>query len=253
MIPEQQLTDEERSIYEWQMWVPDFGEEGQRKLKNASVMISRVGGVGGAVAYQLAAAGVGRLVLAHAGLVKPSDLNRQLLVTHDWIGKSRIESVKRRLLELNPRLDIVEVDENVNEENAAGLVSQADLVVDCAPLFPERFAMNRQAVFQNKPLIECAMYELEAHLTTIIPGKTPCLHCIFPEAPPTWTREFPVFGAVAGTVGCMGAMEAIKVIAGFGETMAGRLLRFDLRDMSFREFKIQRATNCIVCGDGRLK
>jgi molybdopterin/thiamine biosynthesis adenylyltransferase len=242
------LTDEERSIYEWQMWVPDFGEEGQRKLKNASVMVSRLGGVGGSVAYQLAAAGIGRLILAHGGLVKPSDLNRQLLVTHDWIGKKRIESVRRRLLDLNPRLEIVAVDENVNEGNAAELVAQADLVVACAPLFPERFAMNRQAVLQSKPLVECAMYDLEAHLTTIVPGKGPCLQCIFPEAPPTWTREFPVFGAIAGTVGCMGAMEAIKTIAGFGETLIGRLLRFDLRDMSFRTFNIERQSNCRVCG-----
>ncbi len=249
MLPPVQLTDEERSIYEWQMWVPDFGEEGQRKLKNASVLISRVGGVGGIVAYQLAAAGVGRLVLAHAGLVKPSDLNRHLLVTHDWIGKPRIESIRRRLLELNPRLEIVAVDENVNEENAAGLMSQADLVVACAPLFPERFAMNRQAVLQNKPLIECAMYDLEAHLSTIVPGKGPCLQCIFPDAPPTWTRDFPVFGAIAGSVGCMGAMEAIKMIAGFGETLVGRLLRFDLRDMTFRTFNVERQADCCICGD----
>jgi molybdopterin/thiamine biosynthesis adenylyltransferase len=249
MIPPIELTDEERSIYEWQMWVPDFGEEGQRKLRNASVMISRVGGVGGAVAYQLAAAGIGRLVLVHAGRVKPSDLNRQLLVTHDWIGKKRIESIQRRLLELNPRLEIIAVDENVNEANAADLVAQADIVVDCAPLFSERFAMNRQAVLQNKPLIECAMYDLEAHLTTIVPGKSPCLQCIFPESPPTWTREFPVFGAVAGTVGCMGAMEAIKTISGFGETLMGRLLRFDLRDMTFRTFKIERQPHCRICGD----
>lgn len=247
MSPTNELTDEERRIYEWQMWVPGFGEEGQRKLRNASVMISRVGGVGGAVAYQLAAAGVGRLILAHAGLVKPSDLNRQLLVTHDWIGKSRIESIKRRLLELNPRLEIVAVDENVREANAAGLVKQADVIIDCAPLFPERYAMNRQAVLQRKPLIECAMFDLEAHLTTILPGNSPCLQCIFPEAPPTWTREFPVFGAVAGTIGCMGAMEAIKTIAGFGETLVGRLLRFDLRDMSFQTFTVKRLANCSVC------
>lgn len=249
MIPQNELTAEERAIYEWQMWVPDFGEQGQPKLKNAAVMISRVGGVGGAVAYQLAAAGVGRLVLAHAGRVKPSDLNRQLLVTHDWIGKKRIESIRRRLLELNPRLEIIAVDENVNEANAAALVAQADLVVDCAPLFPERFAMNRQAVLQNKPLIECAMYGLEAYLTTIVPGKSPCLQCIFPESPPTWKREFPVFGAVAGTVGCMGAMEAIKTLSGLGETLMGRLLRFDLRDMTFRTFTIERRPDCHTCGD----
>ena len=103
-LPE--LTAEERAIYEWQMWVPGFGEEGQRKLKAASVLISRVGGLGGMVAYQLAAAGVGRLVLAHAGSLKPSDLNRQLLQRHDRIGQPRMETIVRRLRELNPRLEI---------------------------------------------------------------------------------------------------------------------------------------------------
>ncbi|MEE3181132.1 MAG: ThiF family adenylyltransferase, partial [Planctomycetota bacterium] len=145
MIEPKSLTDEERAVYEWQMWVPEFGEEGQEKLKGASVLISRIGGLGGVVAYELAAAGVGRLVLAHAGDVKPSDLNRQLLMTHDGLGKSRVESAARRLRELNPRLEIEAVGENVNEDNVARLVESVDLVVDCAPLFEERFLMNREA------------------------------------------------------------------------------------------------------------
>ncbi len=124
---------------------PILVRQGQAKLKNASVLVSRVGGVGSVVAYQLAAAGIGKLVVAHAGNVKPSDLNRQLLMTHDWIGKPRIESIKRRLHDLNPRLEIVAVGENISEENASRLVEQCDVIVDCAPLFPERFAMNRQA------------------------------------------------------------------------------------------------------------
>lgn len=242
------LTDQERATYQWQMWVEGFGEVGQEKLKNASVMVSRVGGVGSVVAYELAAAGIGKLVLAHAGNVKPSDLNRQLLMTHDWIGKPRIESVKRRLLELNPRLEIVAVGENVNAGNAADLVSQCDVVVDCAPLFPERFAMNEQAVRQNKPLVECAMYELEAHITTVIPGKSACLHCLIPQAPPSWTRQFPVFGAVSGTVACMGAMEAIKLISGLGEPLTNRLLKMDLKDMSFHKLQVTRRPDCPTCG-----
>ena len=116
MIEPKSLTDEERAVYEWQMWVPEFGEEGQEKLKGASVLISRIGGLGGVVAYELAAAGVGRLVLAHAGDVKPSDLNRQLLMTHDGLGKSRVESAARRLRELNPRLEIEAVAENVTDD-----------------------------------------------------------------------------------------------------------------------------------------
>ncbi len=242
-----QLTDEERATYEWQMWVPGFGEYGQRKLKSASVMISRVGGVGSVVAYELAAAGVGKLVLAHGGNVKFSDLNRQLLMTHDWVGKPRIESIKRRLLELNPRLDIVAHGENVNEDNAADLVAQADVVVDCAPLFPERYAMNRAAVEQGKPMVESAMYEMDAHLTTIIPGQTPCLRCLYPEDPATWKRQFPVFGAVSGTVACLAAVEAIKLIAGLGEPLAGRLLTIDMKCMTTRTLNVRRDPDCPVC------
>lgn len=131
MTQPQPLTEEERAVYEWQLWVSGFGESGQERLKGRSVLISRVGGVGGNVAYQLAAAGVGRLILAHGGNLRPNDLNRQLLMTHDWIGKPRIESASRRLRELNPRLRIEAIAENVSEANVERLVSLADLVVDC--------------------------------------------------------------------------------------------------------------------------
>ncbi len=229
------------------MLVTDFGESGQEKLKNASVMISRAGGVGGLVAYQLAAAGVGHLLIAHAGNVKPSDLNRQLLMTHDWLGKPRIESITRRLNELNPRLKISAIPDNVSLQNVGELVSQVDLIVDCAPLFSERFAMNAAAIEQNKPMVECAMYELEAQLTTIVPGKTPCLRCLYPTEPPNWTRRFPVFGAVSGSVACLAAMEVIKLVAGFGQPLLGRMLRYDLRDMSFHVLDICRKRSCAAC------
>ena len=244
------LTEEERAIYEWQMWVDDFGETGQERLKTSSVLVSRVGGLGSVVAYELAAAGVGTLVLAHAGNIRSSDLNRQILMTHAALGTSRVELAKRRLRELNPRLDIVAVNENVNAENAAELIEQVDLVVDCAPMFDERFAMNQEAVRQNKPLVECAMYDLEASLTAVLPGKTPCVACLHPEVPPVWRREFPVFGAVSGTVGCMAAMEAIKLLAGFGEPLFGRMVMLNLRDMTFSRRRIRRRSDCAVCGNG---
>ena len=242
------LSDEERAIYEWQMWVPDFGERGQERLKGAAVLVSRVGGLGGLVAYQLAAAGIGKLILAHGGNVRPSDLNRQLLMTHDGIGSSRIESARRRLGELNPRCEVVAVAENVNQENAAQLVADADVIVDCAPLFEERFLLNRHAVQQGKPVVECAMYDLESTLTTVLPGVTPCLACLTPEKPPAWEREFPVFGAVSGSVACLAAMEAIKIIADFGEPLLGRMLRCDLRHMHFHTVALERRPDCAVCG-----
>lgn len=242
------LTPEEIATYEWQMWVPEFGESGQRKLKQSAVLVSRVGGLGSVAAYELAAAGVGKIVLAHAGNVKPSDLNRQLLMTHDWLGKPRVESARRRLLELNPRLNVVAVPENISADNVEALVAEVDLVVDCAPLFEERYAMNAACVRQGKPLIECAMYDLEASITTILPGETPCLACIHPEKPATWKRQFPVFGAVSGTVGCLGAMEAIKQLAGFGELLAGVMLVFDLRHNTFQKLRLARREDCPVCG-----
>src|SRR6187401_1704693 len=205
-MPLPQLTDEERAIYEWQMWVPGVGEEGQRKLKAATVFISRVGGLGGVVALELAAAGVGKLILAHGGDLQPGDLNRQLLQTQDHIGKPRMENIVRRLRDLNPRCETVGIAENVSEQNADRLIAQADIVVDAAPMFQERLAMNRAAFAQRKPMVECAMHELTAHVTTFIPGRTACLECHVPEVPPTWKRQFPVFGAVSGVVACMRAM-----------------------------------------------
>jgi molybdopterin-synthase adenylyltransferase len=244
------LTDIERQVYEWQMWVTGFGEEGQRRLKGASVLVSRCGGVGGAVALELAAAGVGKIILAHAGNLKPSDLNRQILMSHDWLGRSRAECAAQRLTALNPRLEVVAVAENISEANVARLVEQADVVADCAPLFEERYLMNREAVRQGKPMVECAMYELEAQITSLVPDQTPCLACVYPEPPPYWQRQFPVFGAVSGMVGCLGAMEVIKLLTGLGEPLQGRLLTCDLRTMSFRSVKTMRRTDCPVCGTG---
>jgi molybdopterin/thiamine biosynthesis adenylyltransferase len=247
------LTDEEREIYAWQTRIPGFGEEGQRKLKGASVLISRCGGLGGMVAYELAAAGVGKLVIAHAGNVKLSDLNRQLLQTYDHIGQPRLESIVRRLRDLNPRLEIVAHNENISEENADRLVAQADIVVDAAPLFEERFALNRAAVRQRKPMVECAVYEMDVHVTTIIPGRSPCLECIVPEKPPHWTRQFPILGAVSGVAGCIGAVEVVKLLTGIGKPLAGVQLVMSLDTFHVRQLKLIRRPNCPVCSESHFR
>ena len=148
------MTDEgTRDRYSRQTMFPGIGEEGQKKLKGASALVSRVGGLGSPVAYALAAAGIGKIVLAHGGNVKHSDLNRQILMTHDWLGKPRVESAERRLKELNPRLEIEKVYSNITEENVDGIVKGVDIVFSCAPLFQERFAVNRASVEQGKPMV----------------------------------------------------------------------------------------------------
>ncbi len=243
-----ELTDEDRALYEWQMWVPGVGEQGQRKLKAASVLISRVGGIGGLVAMQLAAAGIGRLVLAHAGPLRPSDLNRQLLQTREHIGLPRMESILRRLRDLNPDVVLEGHEENISPSNAERLVAGVDWVVDAAPMFEERLALNDAAARLRRPMVECAMHGMEATVTTFIPGQTGCLRCYVPEVPPEWKRRFPVFGAVSGAAACIGATEVIKLVTGVGEPLAGRLLSLDLAGGRAREVRLPRRADCPVCG-----
>lgn len=234
MVEPRSLTDEERAACQWQLDVPGHGEEGQARLAGATVLVSRVGGLGSPVALELAAAGVGRLVLAHAGDIQPSDLNRQLLMTHSAIGTSRVQCAAQRLREFNPRLEIVAVNANIDPDNAGDLVALADVVVDAAPLFEERYAMNDAAFEHGIPIVECGMYDLEATITTQMAGRTGRLRDLVPEPPPIWKRRFPVFGAVSGAVGCLGAMEAIKCITGLGEPLFNRMLMMDLRTMQVR-------------------
>jgi molybdopterin/thiamine biosynthesis adenylyltransferase len=245
------LTNDERAIYEWQLWVDGFGEAGQLRLRNATVLVSRCGGVGGTVALHLATAGIGRLILAHAGNLRPSDLNRQLLMSHAQLGQARVEQAAQRLRALNPHVEIVPIEANISSDNVTRLVEQADVVASCAPLFQERLLLNRAAVEQNKPLVDCAMYELEAQLTTVLPGRGPCLACLYPTEPLAWKRQFPVFGAVAGTVASLGAMEVIKLLAGLGEPLVGKMLLCDLASMSFRTIRLRRNDACSVCSHSK--
>src|SRR5437764_9904229 len=133
MSEQRPLSHEEHSRYEWQRWVTGFSDSGQERLKAATVLVTRCGGVGGSVAHHLAAAGVGRLILAHAGNLRPDDLNRQLLMSHAGIGQSRTEQAAERLRKFNPFVDVVPIAENVSAENVEHLVGQADVVAGCAP------------------------------------------------------------------------------------------------------------------------
>lgn len=242
------LDDVERETYGWQIDLDGFGESSQRQLKGATVLISRAGGLGGAVAQYLAAAGIGRLILAHAGNIRPSDLNRQTLMTHDGIGHSRIQSASRRLRDLNPRLEITAVPENISAENADSLVTQADVVVDAAPLFTERYAINRAAMAARRPVVECAVYDLELHLTSFQPGVTACLRCLYPEPSTTWQRRFPILGAVSGFAGTLAALEVVKLITGLAAPLTHELLIANLRTMTWRKLRTRRLPQCPDCG-----
>ena len=243
----QPLNPEDKAIYEWQLDLEGLGKSGQEKLKNSTAVVSRIGGLGGPVAMELAAAGVGNIILVHGGNLKHSDLNRQILMSHDGLGKSRVEQAKARLNAFNPNINIECVPENFNEENTVRLVERADIVFDCAPLFEERFLMNRECIKQGKPLIDAAMYGLQGQVTSIIPGETACLQCIYPEVPKLWKRRFPVIGAVSALAGCIAAIEGIKWIAGMEMALAGKMLYYDTQAMTFRKVPTEKNPDCPIC------
>jgi molybdopterin-synthase adenylyltransferase len=242
------LTDDDLATHAWQLDVPGFGEAGQEKLKNCTALVSRIGGLGGPLAFSLAAAGVGKLILAHAGDLKPSDLNRQILMTRDALGSSRATCAAETLHRFKPEIEVVSVAENIAESNAADLVASADIVFSCAPLFEERLLMNRECVRQNKPLVDSAMFNLEGQVTVVIPGQTACLACLYPETPPHWKRRFPVIGAVSALVANIGAMEGLKHIAQFGQSNAGHMLLIDTSSMRMDRIALKRRSDCAVCG-----
>jgi molybdopterin/thiamine biosynthesis adenylyltransferase/molybdopterin converting factor small subunit len=245
-----QLTSDESARYERQLRIEGFGEQGQNRLKAATVMVSRCGGVGGTAAINLAIAGIGRLILAHGGDVVPDYLNRWVWAGPQDVGRPCVQVLAEHIRRLNPHVEVVPVAEQVNENNIHGLVKDADFIVDGAPLFEERYIMHAEAVKQRKPLVMGAMYSTEGYVTTVVPGETPCLKCLYPTKPDYWTniKVFPAIGPGPIIVGSMCAMEAIKVISGFGKPLKGALWRFDLETCFVQTLKIRRRPDCEFCG-----
>jgi molybdopterin/thiamine biosynthesis adenylyltransferase len=175
-------------------------------------------------------------------------MNRQILMTDDWVGKPRVTKAKETLSKINPDIEIEAIPEFVTAENVDGLVQRADIALDCAFNFAERDFLNTACVNWQKPMVEAAMNDMDAYLTTIVPGRTPCLSCIFPEKPDWDKWGFGVIGAVSGTLACLTALEAIKLITGFGQPLLGQLLTMDLGNATFAKRRPYHDPNCPVCG-----
>jgi molybdopterin/thiamine biosynthesis adenylyltransferase len=234
--------------FERQLGIPGFGAAQQSRLRGATVLVAGVGGVGGAAATYLAAAGVGRLLLVHPGTLEEADLNRQTLMRPGLIGAPRMACAVETLRTHYRDVEIEGLDCELGDPRLPGLVARSDAVVDARHNFPERYLLNRLCVEARAPLVVAAMNATEAYLLAIRPG-TPCLRCVFAEGDPSWAPlGFPVIGAVAGMVGCLAAMEAVKIVAGFGEPSTGRLHHLDLWDMTFRTLRVPRDPRCADCG-----
>ena len=242
------LTPSELERYHRQMMLPNFGEAGQKRLKSATVLVTGVGGLGGTSALYLAVAGVGRLILVRGGDLLLDDLNRQVLMTNDCVGKPRVFKARETLQAINPDIQVEAVHDYVTKENVDSLVQSADIAVDCAHNFTERNLLNEACVRWQKPMVEAAMDGMEAYLTTIIPGVTPCLSCLFPEKPDWNQRGFSVIGAVSGTLACLSALEVIKLITKFSQPLLSQLLTIDLMRMEFAKRHSYHDPSCLVCG-----
>ena len=247
------LTPTELERYHRQMMLPNFGDAAQKRLKSATVLVTGVGGLGGTAALYLLVAGVGRLILVRGGELRLDDMNRQILMTDDWVGKPRVFKAQETLKAINPDVQVEAVDEYITPENVDSLVQSADIALDCAHNFTERNLLNEACVRWRKPMVEAAMDGMEAYLTTIIPGETPCLSCLFPEKPDWDRRNFGVLGAVSGILGCLTAIEAIKVITEFGQPLLSQLLTMDLTRLEFAKRHSHRLPECPICGHIKFK
>lgn len=223
-----------------------FGIEGQERLKRSKVFIAGAGGLGSPISIYLAAAGIGKIVLVDKDVVEPSNLNRQILHWERDIGSKKALSALEKLREMNSMITVEAVAEILDQENIFRLVGDADLIIDAMDNFPTRYLLNKAALEKGIPLIHGAISGWHGQATTVLPGRTACLRCIFPESPPPET--FPVVGVTPGIIGLIQATEAMKYITGLGDLLAGKLLIWDGLKPALETIDVERNLRCKDCG-----
>jgi molybdopterin/thiamine biosynthesis adenylyltransferase/rhodanese-related sulfurtransferase len=248
------LSTEETTRYSRHLMMPEVTPDGQRRLKAARVLCIGAGGLGSPAALYLAAAGVGTIGIVDFDDVDLSNLQRQILHGTKDIGRSKLESARDRLRDINPEIDIELHDCRFSSENASQLVAQYDLVVDGSDNFPTRYLSNDVCVFERKPNVYGSVFRFEGQTTVFAPHLSgPCYRCLFPEPPPPDSvpncAQAGVLGVLPGIIGMLQAIETIKLIIGIGEPLVGRLLHFDALKVKFRELNLRRDPQCPVCGE----
>lgn len=243
------LTEEEIQRYDRQIRICGFGLDSQRKLKQARVLIAGIGGLGTSIALYLGLAGVGHLRIVDEDIVQLSNLNRQVLHWTEDIGREKIRSAEDKLCKANPHIRIEALAETITSDNVLELTADCDLILDALDNYPTRYLLNRAALERGIPFLHGSVQGMEGIATTIVPGRTACLRCIFPSPPPAGT--IPVLGIAPGIIGCLQALEAIKYITGIGELLTNRLLIFDGIASRFQEVKVRRDPACSECSRPR--
>jgi sulfur-carrier protein adenylyltransferase/sulfurtransferase len=250
-LPE--LTTDDLARYSRHLILPEVGMEGQQRLKAARVLCVGTGGLGSPLAFYLAAAGVGTLGLVDFDVVDASNLQRQIIHSTKDIGRKKLDSAEEKLVALNPALNVVKHETMLSSANALDILKDYDIVADGTDNFPTRYLVNDACVLLGKPNVYGSIFRFEGQASVFATETGPCYRCLYPEPPPPGLvpscAEGGVLGILPGLVGMIQATEAIKLILGKGESLAGRLLLVDALNMKFRELKLRKNPECPVCGD----
>ena len=246
------MTREQRERYSRHTLLPEIGVEGQLKLLNSKVLLLGAGGLGSPTALYLAAAGIGTLGLVDDDVVDASNLQRQVIHATDRVGMPKTASAKQTINALNPDVDVVEHNTRLNAENILELISGYDVIVDGADNFPTRYLLNDASVRLRKPVVSASILAFEGQISTFVPYEGPCYRCLYPTPPPPELAPScganGVLGVMAGLMGLLQANEVIKLVAGIGEPLIGRLLLYDSLGTRFTELKVRRDPECPICG-----
>jgi adenylyltransferase/sulfurtransferase len=250
-LPE--LSHAEILRYSRHLLLPEVGPAGQRRLKAARVALIGAGGLGSPAALYLAAAGVGTIGLVDFDQVDATNLQRQILHGTDTVGRSKLESARARLNDLNPQVQLETFQTRLTSANALEILRNFDVVVDGSDNFPTRYLVNDACVLLDKPNVYGSIFRFEGQASVFHAARGPCYRCLFQEPPPPGLvpscAEGGVLGVLPGIIGSIQALETLKLILGAGETLIGRLLLFDALKFSFREVKLRKDPECPVCGE----
>ena len=251
--PAAELTVDEVMRYSRHLIIPDVGMAGQKRLKNARVLCVGAGGLGSPALMYLAAAGVGTLGIVEFDVVDVSNLQRQIIHGVSDVGRSKAESARDSIKEINPYVDVVLHEERLDSSNVMDLFAQYDLIVDGTDNFATRYLVNDACVLLNKPYVWGSIYRFDGQASVFWSEYGPCYRCLYPEPPPPGMvpscAEGGVLGVLCASIGSIQVNEAIKVITGIGEPLVGSLMVYDALEMEYRKIKVRKDPNCAVCSD----
>jgi len=247
------LTAEQRMRYSRHTLLPEVGVDGQVKLLNSKVLLIGAGGLGAPSALYLAAAGVGTIGIVDDDVVDESNLQRQIIHTTDRVGVPKTASARASIEALNPDVKVVEHRTRLDADNVLDIISDYDVLVDGADNFPTRYLLNDASVRLRKPVVSASILAFDGQISTFVPYEGPCYRCLYPVPPPPEMAPScgaaGVLGVMAGVMGLLQANEVLKLVAGIGEPLIGRLLLYDSLGTRFTELKVNRDPDCPICGD----